>query len=364
MTDRIPLNDLKRHTTPLAGELAAAIGRVIDSGWFVLGPEVEAFEREFAAYCGTAHCVGVANGTDALELALRALDCGPGDEVLCTANAGMYAVTAIVAVGARPVFVDIDPVTLTMDPASLRERRTRRAKAVVATHLYGRLARIEALAEAAGPLPLVEDCAQAHGANRNGVRAGAFGRLACFSFFPTKNLGALGDGGAVVTGDPRLAAELVKLRQYGWSTKYQADRAGGRNSRLDEIQAAVLRIKLRLLDGWNSRRREIISRYRAALSDGAMPVTGEDDVGHLAVARVAQRDRVRAMLAEAGIDTAIHYPIPDYRQPALAHLGPWDALPETERASVEILTLPCFPELTEGEVDRVAAALTRAVGIA
>ncbi|RAU23599.1 erythromycin biosynthesis sensory transduction protein eryC1 [Paramagnetospirillum kuznetsovii] len=353
----IPLNDLKRHNAPLATALKQASERVIDSGWYILGGEVTAFERDFAAYCGTASCIGVGNGTDALELALRALGIGPGDRVATVANAGMYASSAICAVGARPVFVDIDPLRLTIDPASLAAKITGRVKAVIVTHLYGRLADLAGVRAVCGDLPIIEDCAQAHGAERDGVRAGAFGALGCFSFFPTKNLGALGDGGAVVTSDPALAEALVSLRQYGWATKYQASRPGGRNSRLDEMQAAILRVKLPLLDGWNARRRAICARYRDALPDGAMPETGMDDVAHLAVARMKDRDAVQARLAGAGIQTAIHYPIADYDQPALRHLGLLQSLPETARALAEIVTLPCFPELTDAEVERVVEAL-------
>ncbi|TAN62904.1 MAG: DegT/DnrJ/EryC1/StrS family aminotransferase [Magnetospirillum sp.] len=354
----VPLNDLRRHNHPLAAALKQAGERVIDSGWYVLGNEVAAFERDFAGYCGAAACIGVGNGTDALELALRALGCGPGDQVLTVANAGMYAASAICCVGARPVFVDIDPLRLTMDPTSAAGHVTARTKAVVITHLYGRLADLAGLRAVLGDLPIIEDCAQAHGAtSAAGIRAGAFGAIGCFSFFPTKNLGALGDGGAVITSDAGLAEELKRLRQYGWSEKYQATSRGGRNSRLDEMQAAFLRVKLPLLDGWNARRRAIVARYRAALPDGAMPKPGLDDVGHLAVARLADREAVRGRLAEAGIQTAIHYPVADYRQPALAHLGPVPPLAETERALAEILTLPCFPELTDTELDMVATIL-------
>ena len=360
MNRSIPLNDLARHNGPLAGSLTEAMGCVLSSGWLILGQEVSAFEREFAAYLGVKHCIGVGNGTDALEIALRALDIGPGDEILTVANAGMYAASAAICVGARPVFVDIEPERMTMDPSSLDEVRARspRAKAVVVTHLYGRMADMTAIEKAAGGLPVIEDCAQAHGARRHGRMAGSFGALGCFSFFPTKNLGALGDGGAIVANDAGLAEGIRSLRQYGWQKKYDAVRVGGRNSRLDEIQAAVLRLKLPLLDGWNARRRAIIERYREVLPTGTMPRTGDDDVAHLAVARVSDREAFRSALTAGGIDTAIHYPVPDYRQPALAGFAPAMPLAETERAVTEIITLPCFPEMTDDEIARAVTILS------
>jgi len=358
MTKVIPFNDLARHNEAFINDLKMAVGRVIDSGWFVLGEEGKAFESSFAEYCGAARCVGVGNGTDALELALRALECGPGDDVLTVANAGMYSAAAITATGARPVFIDVDPVRLTMDPRSLAAARTTRTKAVIVTHLYGRLADMDALLAAADGAPVIEDCAQAHGAIRHGRKAGTFGALGCFSFFPTKNLGALGDGGAVVTNDGALAERVEQLRQYGWSRKYQADLFGGRNSRLDEMQAAVLRLKLPSLDGWNSRRRAIAQRYQQALPPGAMPPLGEDDVAHLAVVQVDDRSRLQDMLTQANIIWSVHYPIADHRQQAMAHLAPFASLPVIEAAQDRILTLPCFPEMTDREVERVVAVLT------
>ena len=261
----IALNDLARHHAPLRSELDAAMARVQDRGWYILGPEVEAFEREFAAYCGTGECVAVGNGTDALELSLRALAIGPGDEVVTAANAGMYATTAIRAAGAVPAYVEIDESTLLMDPAALAAGLGARTRAVIVTHLYGRLADVDALVRIARErgVALIEDCAQAHGARAGGGMAGTHGALGCFSFYPTKNLGALGDAGAVVTGDRELAAKLRALRTYGWGAKYHCTMEGGMNSRMDELQAAVLRVKLPRLDGWNRRRRDIAARYAA-----------------------------------------------------------------------------------------------------
>jgi aminotransferase EvaB len=361
----IPLNDLRRQLDALGPAIQAAVKEVICAGRYLFGPRVAEFEAQFAAYCGVRHCLSVANGTDALELALRALGCGPGSKVITVANAGMYASAAIVATGASPVLVDIDPTTMTMAPDSLARAAGPGITAVVVTHLYGQLAEIDALMAVTQRhgIPVIEDCAQAHGARRHGRMAGAWGDLGCFSFYPTKNLGALGDGGAIVTQNDVLAASVQELRQYGWTSKYHASRPHGRNSRLDEIQAAVLLLKLEHLDAWNERRRSIIRRYRHAV-DGAIVVpdtSGMDHVAHLCVARSPQRETLRKCLAEDGIATDIHYPIPDHRQAALRpHLPPDLSLPATEKAVNEILTLPCYPELTEEEIEHVCNSLARA----
>src|ERR1017187_5285117 len=258
----VALNDLLRQTTALQSELEAGVNRVLASGWYILGRECTAFESEFAAYCGVAHCISVANGTDGLELSLRSLGIGPGDAVATVANAGGYSTTAIRALGAEPLYIDIDPSTMNMSAADLAARLTPAVRAVIATHLYGRMALLPALLAVTGraAVPLVEDCAQAHGAALGGKKAGSWGALACFSFYPTKNLGALGDGGAITTNDGRLAQRVISLRQYGWSSKYRCSEYG-RNSRMDEMQAAILRAKLPHLDGWNARRREIAATY-------------------------------------------------------------------------------------------------------
>ena len=359
MSARVPINDLGRHWQASEGVVRQAMDRVLERGWFVLGPEVEAFQSEFATYCGVGHCVGVGNGTDALELALRALGCTAADDVVTVANAGMYASAAIRAVGATPRFVDIDPITLTMSPASLSAALQVPARAIVVTHLYGRLADMDslmAIADAHG-IPVIEDCAQAHGASRGGRRAGAWGRLGCFSFYPTKNLGAIGDGGAIVTDDATLAGEVLSLREYGWQGKYRAVRPGGRNSRLDELQAAVLRAKLPLLDGFNARRQAVARRYTAALAHSGctLPAAADaSDVAHLYVLRVRRREALREVLSARGVTTDVHYPVPDYRQSALAGLACCDvSLPDTEQAVSEVMTLPCFPELTSAEADAV-----------
>ena len=358
----IPFNDLNRTPPPLRAELTACVQRVFDRGWFILGPEVAAFETEFAAYCGTPHCVSVANGTDALELALRALGIGPGDEVATAANAGGYSTTAIRAAGAEPRYVEIDPVSMTLSAGGLASEIGGRLRAVIATHLYGRMADLPALLAVTrdAGLPLIEDCAQAHGASLNGRKAGSWGAMGCFSFYPTKNLGACGDGGAITTGEAELADRVKRLRQYGWTRKYHSGE-DGRNSRLDEMQAAILRTKLPLLDGWNQRRREIVATFNEALAGSAIICprnSGEDFVAHLYVMRTADRDDVRAALTERGIATDIHYPVPDHRQEAARREGrPLPSLPETDRAAAEILTLPCYPELREDEIASIAQAV-------
>jgi dTDP-4-amino-4,6-dideoxygalactose transaminase len=357
----IALNDLARQHAALRAALDTVIARVNDRGHYILGPEVEAFEREFAAYCGAKTCVAVANGTDALELALRALDVGESDEVVTVANAGGYATTAIRATGATPVYVDVDADLLGMDPTRLEHAITPRTRVIVVTHLYGRLAHVQAITRLANErgITLVEDCAQAHGASLDGRKAGTFGAIGCYSFYPTKNLGALGDAGALVTSDQALATRVTELRTYGWHGKYRVATSGGMNSRMDELQAAVLRVKLPHLDAWNARRREIALRYAAAIEDPLieLPPTlpGSDDVVHLYVVRTQQRDALRAHLRTAGIATDIHYPVPDHRQPAWTTARP-PRLPQTERSCEEVLTLPCYPELKEAEIAAVAAA--------
>ncbi|HLM06893.1 MAG TPA: DegT/DnrJ/EryC1/StrS family aminotransferase [Blastococcus sp.] len=365
--DDIPLNDLGRGFAALETELRGAVDQVLTSGWYVLGPQHDAFEREFAAATGAAHCVGVANGTDALELALLGAGCRPGDEVVTAANAGMYTATAARKAGLVPRFADVAPDTLLLTAATVEPALTPRTRAVVVTHLYGRLADVGPLRDlcrAAG-VALVEDCAQAAGATGPEGPAGSLADIAAFSFFPTKNLGALGDAGAVVTSDPDRAALVRRLGQYGWSSKYTVSEPNGRNSRLDELQAAVLRVKLPHLAGWNARRREIVARYADALGSGPRRMVHGADagspayVGHLAVVSGPDREGDRAVLAEAGIRTDVHYPVPDHRQPVLAGATAGLSLPVTERAATEILTLPCFAEMTETEIERVFDVLRR-----
>jgi aminotransferase EvaB len=360
MSDDVPVPVFAFAPDPELDEaLRDAAARVLASRRYVLGNEVTAFEREFAAFCGTRDCIGVANGTDALELALRAAGVGRGDAVATVANAGYYSCTALSAIGAQPVFVDVDE-TLTMSPSSLAAAMDD-VSAVVVTHLYGRLAAIDSIVALADryAVPVIEDCAQAHGAGKSGRRAGSFGAAGCFSFYPTKNLGALGDAGAVVTSDAALAERLRALRQYGWSTKYRIEHAGGRNTRLDELQAAFLRIKLPRLASWNDERRTIARRYCEGLRglELALPEFENDEyVSHLFVIRARDRDGLRASLMRQGIETDVHYPIPDHAQPVGVRSSPF-SLPVTEAACREVLTLPCFPGLAPDQVDRVIDAV-------
>jgi dTDP-3-amino-2,3,6-trideoxy-4-keto-D-glucose/dTDP-3-amino-3,4,6-trideoxy-alpha-D-glucose/dTDP-2,6-dideoxy-D-kanosamine transaminase len=342
-------------------DFSLPIKRVIDRYWYVLGEEVASFESEFATYIGVKRCISLANGTDALELALRGLGVSEGDQVVTVANAGFYSSTAIHAIGAIPLYVDVDHRTLTMSVAALNKVLDRKPKAIIVTHLYGQLADIEELVRIADEwdIPLIEDCAQSHGATRHGKQAGSFGKIACFSFYPTKNLGALGDGGAIVTNDVDLAVRIHSLRQYGWSAKYQVAISGGRNSRLDEIQAAVLREKLPHLAGWNNARRHIAQRYNNAFAN--LPLTcpyslGDDYVAHLYVLRISDRNVFREYLKVRGIATDVHYPIPDHKQLAYP-ISDVERLDATEVACESVVTLPCFPGLTDAEVDRVIAAV-------
>lgn len=358
------INDLKLHNGAIAADLHAAAARVIDSGWYAMGPELQQFEQAFARYCGVAHCAGVANGTDALELVLKGAGVGPGDEVIIAANAGMYSGTAILAIGAVPVYADIEPDYLLLDVQSAEAAITAKTRAVIVTHLFGQLAPMEpfiALCRNKG-LVLIEDCAQAHGAERDGKRAGSWGDAAAFSFFPTKNLGALGDGGAVVTRSDAIAERVKRLRQYGWSTKYTVIDSGARNSRLDELQAALLAVKLQHLDQWNERRRQIAQAYGQGITHPAIRkpvIAGKDHVGHLYVIRCEQRDLLKQYLHNHGIASDIHYPVLDYQQPAMQRCYPGVQLPVSEAACRTILTLPCYPELTLDEVAQVCDCINR-----
>lgn len=355
----ILINDLQRHTDPLMGEIESALSRVARSGWFIMGKEVQAFEREFAEWCGAAECIAVGNGTDALEISLRALGVGAGDRVATVANAGAYSSIALVSIGAVPVFVDIDDASLNMDPKALASSLDG-VKAVIATHLYGRMADVAAIAAAARAkgVPLIEDCAQSHGAKSGGKRCGTFGDLATFSFYPTKNLGAVGDGGAIVAHDAQLAARVKQLRQYGWTSKYLSSVAGGRNSRLDEAQAAVLRVKLPHLRPETVMRRLHAAFYRDALVGGVVPVAERDPghVYHLFPVRSARRDALQAHLARTGVETLIHYPIPLHKQPAFAQLAPREC-PVAAQAAGELLSLPLHGRLHARQAARVVDAI-------
>ena len=358
MSKPVPLLDLTRDEA-LLDELVATAERVIRSGRYILGPEVNALEEECAQYMGVPHALGVSSGTDALIVALMALDVGAGDEVICPSYTFFATGGAIWRTGAKPVFVDIDPVTFNMDPAAVAAARTDKTKAIVAVHLYGQCVDMTALTEAAGDLPIVEDAAQAIGAEHAGARAGALGTIGCFSFFPSKNLGALGDGGLVTCKDDALAERLRILRVHGGKPKYHHKIVGG-NFRLDSLQAALLRVKLPRLDKGIAARQAAAARYAeqlAPLPGVSVPEVREDrHVFHQYCIRVheGRRDALQAHLTEQGIGTAIYYPVPLHVQECFAELGygPGD-LPHSELAAAETLALPIFPELTTDESTRV-----------
>lgn len=339
-------------------EIDAAVQRALEAGRYVLGDEVAAFEQEFAAYLGILHAIGVGSGTEALHLALTACGIRPGDEVITVSHTAVATVAAIELAGARPVLVDIDPVTYTLDPSRLEAAITPRTRAVVPVHIYGHPAAIEEIVAIAHKrnLFVIEDCAQAHGAIGNGKRVGLRGDAGCFSFYPTKNLGAIGDGGMVVTKDAGIASKLRLLREYGWKERYKSEIPGW-NSRLDEIQAAILRVKLRYLDADNSARTLIAAEYARGLGETGLvlPVTREwaTPVWHQYVVRSKKRDELQAYLKENGVSALIHYPFPIHMQPA--YRGRIEAvnLPESEKAAREVLSLPIYPELKQAEWQRV-----------
>jgi dTDP-4-amino-4,6-dideoxygalactose transaminase len=360
----IPFNDLRAAHASLRDEIDRAMRRVLDSGWFILGEEVRAFEAEFAAYHGVPHAVGVANGTDAIELALRAAGVGRGDEVITVSHTAVPTVCAVERAGATPVLVDVDPDTYTIDPELVAAAITPRTRAILPVHLYGHPADMPALLALAERhrLLLVEDCAQAHGARVDGRLVGTFGRAAAFSFYPTKNLGALGDGGMVLTSDAALADALRRLRNYGQVTRYEhAER--GVNSRLDELQAAILRVTLPHLDANNRRRRDLARRYDERLAEVPDVTTprvrpGATHAYHLYVVRHPERDRLVERLSARGIGTLIHYAIPVHLQAAYRDLGyAPGSLPVTERISREIVSLPMHAGVTADMVDEIAEAL-------
>jgi dTDP-4-amino-4,6-dideoxygalactose transaminase len=359
----VPLVDLTAQFTPLKPEILQAIEGVLDSMHLFLGPQNQAFEEEFAAYCGTRSCVTVGNGTDALQLALRAAGVGPGDEVITVAHTFFATTEAIVMTGARPVYVDIDPRTFLMDVAQIEARITSRTRAIMPVHLYGQMADMDPVVDLAArhELVVIEDAAQAHGAEYKGRRAGSVGQLGCFSFYFSKNLGAYGESGAVVTSDPELARRLRLLRDHGSEQRYHHLEFGF-NSRMDEIQAAVLRIKLRHLDAWNARRREHANAYARLLADAGvgLPVTAPDrtHVWYVYVIRSSERDDLHRALAERDIGTGIHFPVPIHLQPASRQLG-YSAgdLPHTEQAAREVLSLPMYAELTPEQLDWVTSAI-------
>ncbi len=394
----IPVCDLRAQFLAHETELRGALERVLQRGWFILGEELAAFEEEYARFLGGGFAVGVASGTDAIHLALRAIGLRPGDEVLTAPNSAVPTAAGIVQAGGVPVFADVDPETGLLDPEDVERRLTPRVRAILPVHLYGRCAPLGPILELAARrgIPVIEDAAQAHGAVLGGRAAGLIGTIGCFSFYPSKNLGAYGDGGACTTADPVLAERLRRLRNYGERARYDSVELGF-NSRLDELQAAILRVKLPHLEEWNARRRELAAAYRrrlAGLALGLPPEAGtegaaggtdgraaggaaggvsggaadgtaggaREDVAHLFVVRVARRDRLRKELEARGVGTQVHYPVPIHRQPAYAYLDlPPGSFPVAERRAGQIVSLPLYPEMTAAMVDTVAGAVADAL---
>ncbi len=363
MNQTIPLVDLKAQYRAIQPQIDAAIAQVITNTSFIMGPAVRGFEQQFADFCGVAHCIGVSSGTAALTLALRALGIGPGDEVITTAHTFIATAEAICAVGAQPVFVDIDPVTYTLDPERFAAAITPDTRAVIPVHIYGLPAdmdRINSIAETHG-LAVIEDAAQAHGATWQGRMAGSLAHLGCFSFYPGKNLGAYGDAGAVTTNDPDLAEQIRSLRNHGRRDKYVHDQVGY-GERLDTLQAAILAAKLPYLADWTAARRRLAARYQELLADLDLilpqEAEGANSAWHLYVVRTSRRDQVLEQLRRRGVEAGVHYPLPLHLQPAFASLGLGAGdLPVTEAVSATCLSLPLFPEMTDAQQDRVAELL-------
>jgi len=366
-TQDIPLVDLKTQYATIRDEVLQAIDEVLDSMQLTIGPNVRAFDKEWADYCGTTHSIGVGSGTDALQLAIRACGVSSGDEVITVSHTFFATVEAIVYANARPILVDVDERTMLMDIGSVASRITPRTKAIIPVHLYGRTVDLKPLRQLAQDrgITIIEDAAQSHGALLDdGKKAGTGGRVNCFSFYCSKNLGAYGEAGSITTNDDKLADDLRALREHGQSTRYYHPIVGY-NARLDEIQAAILRIKLRHLDEWNARRQAIAARYNELFA-GTDIITPEIPAGgrhvfYCYAIRVTggRRDALRAHLTERGIGTQIHYPVPIHMQEAAQFLGYRKGdLPVTEKVAGEVLSLPMYPELTDGQIDRVATGVT------
>ena len=360
----IPQADPKADYLAHKEEIDTAIARVLDSGWYILGQEVMAFEQEFAAHIGVRSAIGVANGTDALHLSLRACGVGPDDEVITVAHTAVATVAAIELCGATAVLVDIDPITYTMAPNHLekviKQRNGGRLKAVIPVHLYGQPADMPTILDIARHygLYVIEDCAQAHAASLQGCKVGAWGDIAAFSFYPTKNLGALGDGGIIVTDNPELAERVLMLRQYGWRERYVSE-VPGMNSRLDELQAAILRVKLPYLDKENARRKELAQLYNTLLVETSLQLprrrADAEHAYHQYVVLTPRRAELQACLNARGIGTLVHYPIPVHLQPAYrGRLGAPGSFPYSEQVAKEVLSLPIYPQLTSEQVRTVA----------
>ena len=361
----VPFLDLTAAYRELQAEIDEAVARVLASGWYIGGPEVERFEQDFATYCDAGHCIGTGNGFDALHLALRAFGIGPGDEVILASNSYAATVLAVSLAGAAPVFVEPDPATYNLDPTLVEAAVTAKTRAIMPTHLYGLPADLDPLLQIAAQhgFVLIEDAAQAHGADYRGRRLGAHGHAVAWSFYPTKNLGAAGDAGAVTTNDPAIAESLRKLRNYGSSRRYFSDEKGV-NSRLDPLQAAVLAVKLKQLDDWNARRAAVAGRYLSAFADLPIGLPRVPDwarhAWHLFVITSPERDAVAGKLKAEGIETIIHYPVPPHLQAAYAELGlKPGAFPISERLAGQVLSLPVGPHITDEQVNRVIDAVRR-----
>lgn len=356
--------DLSAQYRSIRAEIDAALAGVLEKGEFILGDEVSRFEQEFAQYCGVRYAAGVASGTDALRLALLAGGIGPGDEVITVSHTSVATVAAIEQTGATPILVDIDPKRYTLDPEKITPVLSNRTRAIIPVHLYGCPADLNPILEIASQrhIFVVEDCAQAHGARYQAHMAGSCGHISAYSFYPTKNLGAYGDAGAIVTNDSSLLNKVKSLRQYGWEQRYLS-KVKGYNSRMDDLQAAVLRVKLRHLDDWNAQRRRLARVYSLLLADTGLilPYQPADcyHVFHQYAVRHPQRDRLRRRLEEKGIQTSIHYPLPVHLQPAYANLGYQRGdLPKTETVAEQVLSLPLFPEMSEDAVLRISEQIS------
>jgi dTDP-4-amino-4,6-dideoxygalactose transaminase len=361
----IPWIDLKRQYASIQDEVDGAIRRVLDSGRFMGGQEVPGFEQEFAAYCGVSHAVALGSGTAALNLALRALDVGPGDDVVTVGFTLSATLDAIVNLGARPILVDVDPGTYTIDVAQLEKAITPDTKAILPVHIYGHPADLDAITRIADRrgLPVIADACEAHGALYHGRQVTEFATASCFSFYPTKNIGTLGDAGGVVTNDATLAERVRLLRDHGWDRRFHSAESS-LNSRMDEIHAAVLRAKLPYLDDWNARRRDIARRYAGVLTKSSIrpapDASWAEPSFYLYVVATPQRDALRLALRDAAIATDVHWPEPPHLQPAYSYLGYGKgSLPVTERLCEEVLTIPMFPDLRDDEIERICHALKR-----
>ena len=359
---KIQLLDKELFYNHNKSEINKIIKEILNTGSFILGKNVKKFENEFAEYCGVKNCIGVGNGTDAIEISLRALGVGRGDYVACTANAGFYSSAAIINNQAIPYYIDISLKKMTMDPESLKGVISKKIKAIIVTHLYGQMAdikKIKSIADHYG-IPIIEDCAQSHGASLDGKKAGSWGKIGCFSFYPTKNLGALGDGGAIILSDNHLARKIRKLRQYGWGEKYYIDNQVGKNSRLDEIQAGVLRLKLKYLDDLNKKRVDIAKKYSKELSQLNMVLPdnfNSDYVAHLYTVRVPNRLEIIEKLKNENIDSGIYYPISDDQQNYNQKKIKSAFLTKTYESCNSVLSLPCSPFLSKTNQRKIISTL-------